>query len=46
MKAKGLEVDPTLMGIGNRAHIVTSTITAHGLLNMSAVAGTPVTSYG
>ncbi len=46
MKAKGLEVGPILMGMGNRAHIVTSSITARGLLNMSAVAGTPVATYG
>jgi malate dehydrogenase (oxaloacetate-decarboxylating)(NADP+) len=46
MKAKGLEVGPILMGMGNRAHIVTSSITARGLLNMSAVAGTPVSHYG
>ncbi len=46
MKAKGLEVGPILMGMGNRAHIVTSSITARGLLNMSAVAGTPVAHYG
>ncbi len=46
MKAKGLEVGPILMGMGNRAHIVTSSITARGLLNMSAVAGTPVAFYG
>ncbi len=46
MKAKGLEVGPILMGMGNRAHIVTSSITARGLLNMSAVAGTPVAIYG
>ncbi len=46
MKAGGLEVGPILMGMGNRAHIVTSSITARGLLNMSAIAGTPVTHYG
>ena len=45
MKAGGLEVGPILMGMGNRAHIVTSAITARGLLNMSAVAGTPVAKY-
>ena len=45
MKANGLEVGPILMGMGNRAHIVTPSITARGLLNMSAVAGTPVTHY-
>ena len=45
MKAGGLEVGPILMGMGNRAHIVTSAITARGLLNMAAVAGTPVAHY-
>lgn len=46
MKAGGLEVGPILMGMGNRAHIVTPSITARGLLNMSAIAGTPVSIYG
>jgi malate dehydrogenase (oxaloacetate-decarboxylating)(NADP+) len=46
MKARGLEVGPILMGMGNRAHIVTPSITARGLLNMSAIAGTPVAQYG
>jgi malate dehydrogenase (oxaloacetate-decarboxylating)(NADP+) len=46
MKAGGLEVGPILMGMGNKAHIVTPSITARGLLNMSAIAGTPVTHYG
>jgi len=46
VKAGGLEVGPILMGMGNRAHIVTPSITARGLLNMSALAGTPVTLYG
>jgi malate dehydrogenase (oxaloacetate-decarboxylating)(NADP+) len=46
MKANGLEVGPILMGMGNRAHIVTPSITARGLLNMSAIAGTPVAKYG
>ena len=45
-RAGGLEVGPILMGMGNRAHIVTPSITARGLLNMSAVAGTPVAHYG
>ncbi|MCB2128962.1 MAG: NADP-dependent malic enzyme [Rhodobacteraceae bacterium] len=45
MKAGGLEVGPILMGMGNRAHIVTPSITARGLLNMSAIAGTPVALY-
>jgi malate dehydrogenase (oxaloacetate-decarboxylating)(NADP+) len=46
MKAGGLEVGPILMGMGNRAHIVTPSITARGLLNVSALAGTPVAHYG
>jgi malate dehydrogenase (oxaloacetate-decarboxylating)(NADP+) len=46
MKASGLEVGPILIGMGNRAHVVTPSITARGLLNMSAIAGTPVTLYG
>jgi malate dehydrogenase (oxaloacetate-decarboxylating)(NADP+) len=46
MKAGGLEVGPILMGMGNQAHIVTPSITARGLLNMSALAGTPVAHYG
>ena len=37
MKAGGLEVGPILMGMGNRAHIVTPSITARGLLNISAL---------
>ena len=45
-RAGGLEVGPILMGMGNKAHIVTPSITARGLLNMSAIAGTPVTHYG
>ncbi|SLN42763.1 NADP-dependent malic enzyme [Pseudooctadecabacter jejudonensis] len=46
MRAGGLEVGPILMGMGNRAHIVTPAITARGLLNMAAIAGTPVHEYG
>ncbi|RLJ59322.1 malate dehydrogenase (oxaloacetate-decarboxylating)(NADP+) [Litoreibacter meonggei] len=46
MKAGGLEVGPILMGMGNKAHIVTPSITARGLLNVSAIAGTPVALYG
>ncbi|WP_199259246.1 NADP-dependent malic enzyme [Paracoccus binzhouensis] len=45
LKANGLEVGPILMGMGNRAHIVTPSITTRGLLNMSAIAGTPVDHY-
>ena len=46
MKADGLEVGPILMGMGNKAHIATPSITARGLLNMAALAGTPVAHYG
>ncbi len=46
MKAGGLEVGPILMGMGNLAHVVTPGITARGLLNMAALAGTPVAHYG
>jgi len=45
MKAGGLEVGPILMGMGNKAHVVTPSITARGLLNMSAIAGTPLAHY-
>ncbi len=45
-KGGGLEVGPILMGMGNKAHIVTPSITPRGLLNMAAIAGTPVTTYG
>ena len=44
--AGGLEVGPILMGMGNKAHIVTPSITARGLLNISALAGSPVHTYG
>jgi malate dehydrogenase (oxaloacetate-decarboxylating)(NADP+) len=40
-----LEVGPILMGMGNKAHIVTPAITARGLLNIAALAGTPVKAY-
>ncbi|HRO15511.1 MAG TPA: NADP-dependent malic enzyme [Paracoccus sp. (in: a-proteobacteria)] len=45
-RAGGLEVGPILMGMGNKAHIVTPSITSRGLLNISALAGTPVAHYG
>ncbi len=45
MRGDGLEVGPILMGMGNRAHIVTPSITSRGLLNIAALAGTPVTHY-
>ncbi|MGB8818427.1 MAG: phosphate acyltransferase, partial [Rhizobiaceae bacterium] len=44
--AGGLEVGPVLMGMGNRAHIVTPSITTRGLLNIAALAGSAVSSYG
>ncbi len=44
--AGGLEVGPILMGMGNKAHIVTPSITARGLLNIAALAGAPVHTYG
>ena len=34
------------MGMGNRAHVVTPSITVRGLLNMAALAGSPVKVYG
>lgn len=46
MKAGALEVGPILMGMGNKAHVVTPGISARGLLNMAAIAGTPVKTYG
>ncbi len=46
IKGGGLEVGPILMGMGNRAHIVSPSITARGLLNVGAIAGTPVAEYG
>lgn len=45
-KADAIAVGPVLMGMGNRAHVVTPSITARGLLNMAAIAGTPVSHYG
>ena len=38
--AGALEVGPILMGMENKAHIVTPSITARGLLNIAALAGT------
>ena len=46
MCGNGIEVGPILMGMGNKAHIVTSSITARGLLNIATLAGTPVKEYG
>jgi malate dehydrogenase (oxaloacetate-decarboxylating)(NADP+) len=45
VQGNGLEVGPILMGMGNRAHIVSPSITPRGLLNMAAIAGTPVAQY-
>ena len=45
MCANGIEVGPILMGMGNKAHIVTSSITARGLFNIATLAGTPVKEY-
>ncbi len=44
--AGGLEVGPIIMGMGNRVHIVTPAITVRGLLNIAALAGSAVASYG
>lgn len=44
--AGGLEVGPILMGMGNRAHVVTPSITVRGLLNIAALAGSEASSYG
>jgi len=35
-----------LMGMGNRVHIVTPGVTPRGLLNIAALAGSDVSSYG
>ncbi len=43
--ANALEVGPILMGMGNKAHVVTPSITARGLLNIAALAGTSVQQY-
>jgi len=43
--AGGLEVGPILMGMANRAHIVNPSITVRGLINIGALAGTPVQNY-
>ncbi|PRY19928.1 allosteric NADP-dependent malic enzyme [Aliiruegeria haliotis] len=45
-EAGGLEVGPILMGMGNKAHIVTPGVTVRGLLNVAALAGSDVSSYG
>ena len=43
--ANALEVGPILMGMGNKAHVVTPSITARGLLNIAALAGSSVMQY-
>ena len=43
--SQGIEVGPILMGMGNRTHIVTPSITVRGLINIAALAGTPVQHY-
>ncbi|MEM7668282.1 MAG: NADP-dependent malic enzyme [Pseudomonadota bacterium] len=42
----GLEIGPILMGMGNKAHIVSPSVTTRGLVNIAALAGTPVADYG
>jgi malate dehydrogenase (oxaloacetate-decarboxylating)(NADP+) len=44
--AGGIEVGPILMGMGNRAHIATPSITVRGLINLAALAAMPVKRYG
>jgi malic enzyme len=44
--AEGLEVGPILMGMGNRAHIVTSEVTQRGLIDIATLASADVASYG
>ncbi|MGB0797967.1 MAG: phosphate acyltransferase, partial [Planktomarina sp.] len=44
--ANGTEVGPILMGMGNKAHIVTPGVTVRGLLNTAAMAGSDVSTYG
>lgn len=43
--AGGIEVGPILMGMANRAHIVTPSITVRGLINIAALAGCAVQAY-
>ncbi|MEM9736738.1 MAG: phosphate acyltransferase, partial [Pseudomonadota bacterium] len=42
----GLEIGPILMGMGNKAHIVSPSVSTRGLVNIAALAGTPVANYG
>jgi malate dehydrogenase (oxaloacetate-decarboxylating)(NADP+) len=43
--AKAIEVGPLLMGMSNKAHIVTPSISARGLLNVGALACSQVSTY-
>jgi malate dehydrogenase (oxaloacetate-decarboxylating)(NADP+) len=43
--SKGLEVGPILMGMANKLHVVTPSITARGLLNVAALASSAVSTY-
>ncbi|MEM7212830.1 MAG: NADP-dependent malic enzyme, partial [Pseudomonadota bacterium] len=43
---RGLEIGPILMGMGNKAFIVNPSVTPRGILNVTAMAGTPVANYG
>ncbi len=42
---RGLEIGPILMGMGNKAFIVNPSVTPRGLLNIAALAGSPVAGY-
>lgn len=44
--AGGIEIGPVLMGMGNRVQIVSPSVTPRGLVNIAALARTPVASYG
>ena len=43
--AKAIEVGPILMGMSNKVHIVTPSISARGLLNVAALARSQVSTY-
>lgn len=45
MVAKATEVGPILMGLSNKAHIVTPSISERGLLNVAALARSQVSTY-
>ncbi len=45
LKAGGLEVGPILMGMGNKAHVVTPSITARGPSEHVGHRRTPVAHY-